>query len=175
MSIKTTSTTLAILAAAFIAALPQLAQAQSKRNELGIQHEQGLRSADPDRYTSVFYRREFGDGWTFGGAVGYGEVFPDLPGNAFAIHLGYRFQPAPALLGLRPQLAVEFAHAFSVFEESRHSLRGVAGVSWELTPRIGLNLDALFGRARHERETAATRELTQSNTAALRLGVVVKF
>lgn len=152
-------------------------QAQERRNELGFQMSSGIRSADPRLLGIVFYRREFGSGWLYGGGIGAGELIRDTRALVYAMNMGYRFAPLADAPAVRPQIGLQLGTTFTLANSNTTSLQAFAGLAFNAAPRLSLHAELLAGRSKDRSlpSTGGPYRVVWSNTASARVGASILF
>jgi hypothetical protein len=167
--------TLALLATLPLFA-PLPAAAQERRNEFGLHWTPGPLASDDRRSRGLAYDRDFGNGWSLGGTLGYGRVESLQEGDG-VLRIRKRFAALPSLPSISPQLGLEFGGTTDLFDTSE-IVGVIAGVHVAASQELGFTIDGWFGKLRYESSTGfGTRpEVTRrENVQNIRLGIVFRY
>lgn len=156
------------------------AQAQSSLNQYSFQIAPGSLTNDGRSLRLVNWDRDFGQGWTLGASLGWGDVrAADSSNGLFLLaRLGHRFDHL-GLGPVKPRVAFEIGGGDTLGRSSVRDLMGVqAGAAVELTPDLFVSADAWLGRGRFvvQRATGSQQAGTDSrNVRQLRLGIGFRY
>jgi hypothetical protein len=171
---------LSALAATLLALLgPLQASAQGARNEFGLHWTPGTLASDDRRSRGLAYDRDFGNGWSLGGTLGYGRVESLQAGDGAygVLRLRKRFAGLPSMPSVNPQLGLEFGGTTDLFDTSE-IVGVIAGVHLAASPELGFTIDGWFGKLRYEGSTGfgSRPEVTRrENVQNIRLGLVFRY
>jgi hypothetical protein len=176
---KTTRPTRTALAAGLLALLAPLhAGAQEARNEMGLHWSPGPLASDDRRSRGLAYDRDFGNGWSLGGTLGYGRVERLSEGDGVygVLRIRKRFAPLPSWPSTSPQVGLEYGGTTDIWNTSE-IVGGFVGLHFAASPLLGFTADAWFGRLRYEAgsllgPTETTRRESLQN---IRLGIVFRY
>ncbi len=159
-----------------LAALP--AAAQEPRNEIGLHWTPAAMASDDRRSRGLGYDRDFGNGWSLGGTLGYGRVEAPTEGDGLygVLRIRKRLGPLPGMPNLRPQLGLEYGGTTNLFDTSE--IIGLfAGLHIALSPELAFTVDAWAGRLRFESGFlgSQTNETRRENVQNIRLGLVFRY
>jgi len=168
------------------AALPALAlvlaasaaQAQSGLNQFSFQFAPGGLSNDGRALRLANWDRDFGQGWTLGASLGWGDVrAADSSNGLFLLgRLGWRLQDLGAV---QPRVAFEFGGGDTLGRSSVRDLMGVqAGAAFALSPDLFLSADAWLGRGRFVVDRAPGAQQSGAESRSVRqwrLGIGFRY
>lgn len=167
------------LAATLLALLgPLHAAAQERRNEIGLHWSPGALASDDRRSRGLAYDRDFGNGWSLGGTLGYGRVEALSEGDgAYAVlRLRKRFAPLVGLPSVSPQAGIEYGGTTNLWDTSE-IVGGFVGLHFAASPELGFTIDGWFGRLRYEAGSlfGSTQSTRRDNVQNIRLGLVFNY
>jgi hypothetical protein len=167
------TTLLALLATT--SALP--ASAQERRNEFGLHWSPGTLASDDRRSRGLAYDRDFGNGWSLGGTLGYGRIERPSEGDGLygVLRLRKRFAALPSLPSISPQIGLEYGGTTDIFDTSE-VVGAFIGVHFAASPELGFTVDAWGGKLRYEGGPIFGEKATRrDNIQHLRLGLVLRY
>jgi hypothetical protein len=167
------------LAAVLLALLgPLNAHAQERRNEFGLHWTPGPLSSDDRRSRGLAYDRDFGNGWSLGGTLGYGRIESLNEGDGLygVLRIRKRFAPLPSLPSLSPQLGLEYGGTTDIWDTSEIA-GAFVGLHIAASPELAFTVDGWFGRLRFESGSIAgpTERTRRDSVQNIRLGLVFKY
>jgi hypothetical protein len=142
------------LAAALLLPLAGTAQAQSRSptpNDVSFQLAPSSLSSDDRSLRLLNYDRDFGNGWSLGGSLGYGPVRDASSSRgAFALlRIRHSFDELRQVPGLQPRIALEWGGGTTGGRSSIRDLLGVQlGVMFNLSPELYASADFWTGSGR---------------------------
>lgn len=135
--------------ALLVSLLAGTAQADGRRNELGLSVSTGLRDRDPDSFGAIGYQYSFDLGPFVGASLGRGYVVRGRDALWMTVRAGWRFVIPGWPSFLRPQVSVEHGGAAMMsFEDGRGTYLNL-GVGGPLGDRFFVGLEAQYGKAMH--------------------------
>lgn len=168
--------TLATLAGTLLAA-PQAA-AQERRNEFGLHWTPAALASDERRSRGIAYDRDFGNGWSLGGTIGYGRVEAPQDGDGAygVLRLRKRFSALPAMPSVSPQIGLEYGGTTDIWNTSE-IVGVIAGVHIAASPELGFTIDGWFGKLRFESGSLVgpTEQTRRDSVQNIRLGLVFRY
>lgn len=165
---------------ALLAALPAAgpAAAQERRNEFGLHWTPGPLASDDRRSRGLAYDRDFGNGWTLGGTLGYGRIESLNEGDGLygVLRIRKRFAPLPSMPSISPQVGLEYGGTTDIWDTSEIA-GAFVGLHIAASPELGFTVDGWSGRLRFESGSIAgpTERTRRDNVHHVRLGLVFKY
>jgi hypothetical protein len=161
---------------ALLATLP--AAAQERRNEIGLHWTPGTLATDERRSRGLAYDRDFGNGWSLGGTIGYGRVEALTEGDGLygVLRIRKRFAPLAGMPSLSPQVGLEYGGTTNLFDTSE--IVGLfAGLHIALSPELAFTVDGWAGKLRFETGFlgSQTNEQRREWVQNVRLGLVFRY
>ncbi len=157
---------------------PQHAAAQDKRNEFGLHWTPGTLASDDRRSRGLAYDRDFGNGWSLGGTLGYGrvEALQEGDGAYGVLRLRKRFSPLPGMPSVSPQVGLEYGGTTDIWNTSE-IVGVIAGVHFAASPELGFTIDGWFGKMRFESGSLVgpTEQTRRDSVQNVRLGLVFRY
>ena len=167
------------LAAVLLALLgPLSTHAQERRTEIGLHWTPDVLATDDRRSRGLAYDRDFGNGWSLGGTLGYGrmERLGEGDGAYAVLRIRKRFAPLPSLPSLSPQLGLEYGGTTDIWDTSEIA-GAFVGLHIAASPELAFTVDGWFGRLRFESGSIAgpTERTRRDSVQNIRLGLVFKY
>ncbi len=167
------------LAAALLALLgPLQASAQERRNEIGLHWTPDVLATDDRRSRGLAYDRDFGNGWSLGGTLGYGrmERLGEGDGAYGVLRIRKRFAPLPSMPSLSPQVGLEYGGTTDLFDTSE-IVGGFVGLHIAASPELAFTVDGWFGKIRFESGPFSSPGQTtrREQVQNIRLGLVFRY
>jgi hypothetical protein len=167
------------LAAVLLALLgPLNAHAQERRNEIGLHWTPDVLASDDRRNRGLAYDRDFGNGWSLGGTLGYGrmERLSEGDGAYAVLRIRKRFAALPSLPSLSPQVGLEYGGTTDLFDTSE-IVAGFVGLHFAASPELAFTVDGWFGKIRFESGpfSSAGQVKSRDSVQNIRLGLVFKY
>jgi hypothetical protein len=157
---------------------PQQAAAQNARNEFGLHWTPGTLASDDRRSRGLAYDRDFGNGWSLGGTLGYGrvEALQEGDGAYGVLRLRKRFAGLPSMPNVSPQVGLEYGGTTDIWNTSE-IVGGFVGVHFAASPELGFTLDGWFGKLRFESGSLVgpTEQTRRDSVQNIRLGLVFRY
>lgn len=168
--------TLLALLGPWLAAAP--AAAQERRNEIGLHWTPDVLASDDRRNRGLAYDRDFGNGWSLGGTLGYGrmERLSEGDGAYGVLRIRKRFSPLPSMPSLSPQVGIEYGGTTDLFDTSE-IVAGFVGLHIAASPELAFTVDGWFGKIRFESGpfSSAGQATRRESVQNIRLGLVFRY
>ncbi len=171
-----------IAAAAVVAliglATPPEARAQGARNEFGLHWSPGTLASDDRRSRGLAYDRDFGNGWSLGGTLGYGrvEALQEGDGAYGVLRIRKRFGGLPSMPSVSPQIGLEYGGTTDIWNTSE-IVGAIVGVHIAASPELGFTIDGWFGKLRFESGSLVgpTEQTRRDSVQNIRFGLVFRY